>query len=95
MAGRTYWIGGYPHTSDMMQTNRYTLERHGMTLREYLLQWRDAHPADSFEVLAAEFDRHLSSIYRWFDRLAIAPGGPVLRDLAAERQALQATGTDG
>ena len=95
MAGRIRMIEGYAHTSDMALAHGACLRCNGVTLRTYLLGWRDAHPSESFEVLAAEFGRHLSTLYRWFDRLEIAPGGPVLRDLTVERSALQATGTDG
>lgn len=97
MARRIYMIDGYAHTYEMACANITCHDTCGRSLRAYLLGWRAEHPSASFLELAGEFGIHHATLYRWFDRLEIAPGGPILRDLAAERANRQsaATGTDG
>lgn len=87
MLRRRRSIGSYPATRSMETANMACKEIYGKPLRDYLLSWRADHPNDPWDVLADEFGIHIASLYRWFDRLRLRTGGPVLIDLDAERAA--------
>jgi len=95
MGQRYVDVGEYAHTNDMAAADARLRLELGLSLREYLLRWRVEYPRLSFEELAREFQVSLGTLYRWFERLRLATGGPVLLDLDALPSAPAAGDDDG
>ena len=75
-------VEGYPVTPQMVRADDRCRDQYGVSLREYLLAWRPRHPfSPGWDELAVEFGISQATIYRWFDRLQLRSGGPVLVDL--------------
>lgn len=83
MPGRIFDIDGYPHSPDMAKAHRTVLKQTGLSLRQYIVDWRNEHPSEPLERLAAELGVHLSTMYRWFDKLRLGTGAPSIIDLDA------------
>lgn len=73
-------------TPKMRRAEMATYRKHKKLLRDYLLHWRETNPTLGWPALAAEFGIDLATLYRWFDRLCLASGAPMLVDLLAQAQ---------
>lgn len=100
MARKGMIINGVHFTPDMLMAAQKVRREHGMSLRQYLIRWREVNQGRPISDLADEMGCDPSSLYKtWFPNLDIEPmhllvpreeylrmtGQPVPSEVAAEQ----------